>query len=433
MLTTLKMKECLFPKNFLFGAGGAGHQIEGDNIHSQFNQWERENRPNFPVHSGKACNSWELYDEDIRIMKELGLQIYRMSVEWSRIEPEQGKHDEKALARYIDILEKLNSAGIKVSLTLHHWSHPNFFEELGGFEKRENIHYFTDHLNYLVPKIKDYVYQWNVLNEFSNNGTNPAAFNLMKNETIAHAMGYHTIKQYSDRPVSSTHAVIPWRPFRYNDPMDRAAAKVLDWSTNEYMIHAFETGEMVLPYTEAEFCPELKGAFDYWALNYYTRHMASGRTKNMTMRRHECDRVSMIDEDMYHEEFYPDGFIEELPRYKNKPIFICENGVCCDDDRIRLIYLARHMMALRDAMDQGVDLRGYIHWSFLDNYEWGSFKPRFGLVHVDFDTFKREIKQSGRFFSEMIKNHGITYAMRDKYLKPLSDITTYELPMKSGS
>ena len=141
----------------------------------------------------------------------------------------------------------------------------------------------------------------------------------------------------------------------------------------------------------------------------------------------------MIDCDFYHEEFYPDGFLEELPRYKGKPVFITENGVSCDDDRIRVAYLARHLAALRDAMDQGVDLRGYIHWSFLDNYEWGTFKPRFGLVHVDFDTFKRTPKPSAYFYRDIIEHRGITKELRDRYVAPLSDIVTYERPVKSGS
>ena len=278
MFTTLSMKDVIFPESFLFGAGGAGHQIEGDNIHSQFNQWERENRPDFPVKSGKACNHWEMYKEDIDMMADLKFQIYRMSIEWSRIEPENGVHDEAALARYLDMLERLNNRGIKVSLTLHHWSHPNWFEELGGFEKRENISFFLRHLDYLLPKVKDYIHSYNVLNEFTNHGTYPPNFGLMKNLTVAHALGYHTVKKYTSAPVSSTHALIHWQPYRSYDPMDCTAAKVLDWATNEYFIHAIKTGEMILPYTDEEYVPELKDSADYWAINYYTRHMASGRT-----------------------------------------------------------------------------------------------------------------------------------------------------------
>lgn len=428
----LSMKEVVFPDDFLWGAGGAGHQIEGDNIHSQFHEWETS-RNCFPERAGKACNAWELYKDDIELFREMGWQIYRMSVEWSRIEPEQGVYDQTALRRYIDMLERLNAAGIKVSLTAHHWSHPLWFEKLGGFGKRENIRYFLKHLDYLVPKIKDYVHSWNVLNEFTNHGTDPASFGLMKNLTAAHALGYHTVKQYTDAPVSSTHALIHWEPYRAADEFDDCAAKMLDWATNGYFIHALETGEMVLPHTDGEYLPELKNSFDYWALNYYTRHMAGARTENLTAHRYEFDRVSMIDGDMYLEEFYPDGLVRHLPRFRNKPVYICENGVCADDDRFRLVYLARHLAALKEAMDQGTDLRAYIHWSAMDNYEWGSFKPRFGLIHVDFDTFRRTPKPSAYFYRDIIRNHGITHELRRKWLEPLCDFKTYELPVKKGS
>lgn len=433
MLTTLAMKDVIFPDDFLFGAGGAGHQIEGENIHSQFNQWEREERPCFPVKSGKACNHWEMYREDIDMMADMKLQIYRMSIEWARIEPEQGVYDQVALSRYLDMLELLNRKGIKVSLTLHHWSHPNWFEELGGFTKRENIKYFLKHLTYIVPKINDYVHSWNVLNEFNNHGVCPANFGLYKNLTVAHALGYHVIKQYSKAPVSSTHSLIHWQPERSFEPMDRCTAKVLDWAQNEYFIHAIKTGELILPYTDSETVPEVKDSVDYWAINYYTRHMASSRTANLCTHRFDFDRVSMIDHDMYHEEFYPDAFVQHLPRFTGKPVYITENGVAADDDRIRIVYLARHLAALREAMNMGVDLRGYVCWSLMDNYEWGSFKPRFGLVHVDFETFKRTLKPSAHFFREIIENHGITKAIREKYINPLCDLTTYNLPVKKGS
>jgi beta-glucosidase len=367
------------------------------------------------------------------MMAAMKLQIYRMSLEWARIEPEQGVYDQSALSRYLEILERLNNKGIKVSLTLHHWSHPNWFESLGGFEKRENIPHFLRHIEYVVPKIKDYVHSWNVLNEFTNHGTHLPAFPLMKNLTVAHALGYRTVKQYSSAPVSSTHALVHWQPYRSFDSMDRCAAKVLDWATNEYFIRALTTGEMILPYTEEEYLPELKDSFDYWAINYYTRHMASARTQNLCTRRFEFDRVSMIDHTMFHEEFYPDAFVQHLPRFTGKPVYITENGVAADDDRIRILYLARHLAALREAMNLGVDLRGYVHWALLDNYEWGSFKPRFGLVHVDFKTFQRTLKPSAHFFREIIENHGITDAIRDRYIRPLSDLTTYNLPIKTGS
>ena len=272
-----------------------------------------------------------------------------------------------------------------------------------------------------------------MLNEFTNHGANPGGFDMMKNLTVAHALGYHAVKQYTTAPVSSTHALIHWAPYRPYDEFDVNSSKMLDWSTNGYFIHALESGELVLPYTDSEYIPELKNAFDYWAVNYYTRHMTSARTKDLHTHRYEFDRVSMIDADCYHEEFYPDAFVEDLPRFKNKPVYICENGVAADDDRFRIIYLARHFAALKEAIDQGVDLRAYIHWSALDNYEWGSFKPRFGLVHVDFNTFERTPKPSAYFYRDIIKANGITREIREKWINPLCDFKTYVQPVKKGS
>ena len=138
MLNLYKMPAYTFPKGFLWGSATAGHQIEGDNFHCQ--RWKQELECTDPnvVPAGKACNSWELYKEDIRLLKELKHQAYRFSIEWSRIEPENGVHDEEALNRYLDQLQLLKEAGIHTSVTLWHFTHPAWFEDLGGFSKEEN-------------------------------------------------------------------------------------------------------------------------------------------------------------------------------------------------------------------------------------------------------------------------------------------------------
>ena len=153
MLNLYKMPEYTFPAGFLWGSATAGHQIEGNNIHSQY--WKQEleiKTPGYEV-SGMACNSWELYKEDIRILKELKHQAYRFSIEWSRIEPAQGVHDEAALNRYLEQLRLLKEAGIHTNVTLWHFTHPLWFEELGGFSKEENLDHFRRHVAYLVPRI----------------------------------------------------------------------------------------------------------------------------------------------------------------------------------------------------------------------------------------------------------------------------------------
>ena len=427
MFPLLNMDEIHFPADFLFGAATAGYQIEGNNATSNIYNDELNQPQNYPCRSGNCCDFWNRYAADIDLFGKLGFQIFRMSIEWSRIEPEHGHHDERALARYLDILESLNRRGIKVSVTLHHWSHPQWFEDLGAFRKRENIHYFLEHIEYLAPRIKDYVYNWTILNEFTNYGALCRGFDLMKNLTVAHAYGYRTLKQFSDAPASSTHAVLPWDPQKYHDKMDTLAAAVRDWMTNEFFIRAIATGEMLLPYTDGECIPELKDSLDYWALNYYTRHIATAQTATMTGKRHGFAHCRTIDMPFYLEEFAPEGLLRELPRYTGKPIYICENGCCADDDRFRLVYLAQHLQAIHEAMEQGCDIQGYMYWAAMDNYEWGSFIPRFGLIGVDFDTLERTIRPSAGFYAEIIKEHGISTSMRDRWLKPLCDFKTYPL------
>lgn len=414
-----------FPDDFQFGAAMAGYQVEGNCKNTNIWHDEHERPESYPQKSGSGCNYWEMYKEDIDLFGQMEWNVLRTSFEWARIEPEQGVHDENALKRYLDMLERLSSKGIKISLTLHHWSHPYWFEKLGGFHKRENIKYFLDYIDYLVPKIKDYIDSWNILNEFTNYGYARKDFDYMKNLTVAHAYGYHTVKKYSNRPVSSTHAMLPLFPYNPGDPLDCLAARVRDWTTNEYFIHAMTTGEMLLPYMDGEYIPELKDSLDYWAITYYTRHFASAKTAAMTGKRYPHNHVRMVNWPFYLEEFYPDGFIDTLPRFKGKPIAICENGVCADDDRFRIVYIAQYLSALREAMKMGCDVRSYMYWTAMDNWEWGSFIPRFGLIGVDFETKERTVKQSALFYREIIRNHGITQEIIDKWIKPLCDFKAY--------
>ena len=134
MLGIFSMKdEIRFPENFVWGSATAGHQIEGDNIHSS--NWHREQAEHYPEPSGKACNFWNLWKEDFALLSELGHQAFRMSIEWSRLEPEEGVHDEEALNHYLAMFEELKKRGIKLCLTLHHFSHPQWFEEKGEFRR----------------------------------------------------------------------------------------------------------------------------------------------------------------------------------------------------------------------------------------------------------------------------------------------------------
>ncbi len=418
-----------FPKDFLWGSATAGHQIEGDNIHSQawFDEqqerfWLDDPERKFKATSGKACDHYRLYREDVELLAELGHHAYRMSIEWSRIEPAEGQWDVEAVNHYVDLLARLNERSIRPFVTLHHFTHPYWFEQHGGFRKRENLRYFERYLEYLLPKISAYVGGWNVINEFNLWGglaPSPEAGSYKFNMLRCHALGYHLIKKHSSAPVSSAHAFIHWFPRRYHDSLDQRMTGYVDLVTNEFFFHALRTGELVYPNMDSEFDPAVKGALDFWAINYYTRHMVDARRAGLQGARFKHKELKMIPMDFYLEEMYPEGLVANLERLTDLPVYITENGCATTDDRFRIVYLALHLSALKEAMDRGVDLRGYFYWSLMDNYEWGSFLPRFGIVEVDFETFKRTPKPSAMFYQEVIRQNGFDGETVRRYLREL--------------
>lgn len=421
-----------FPEGFLWGSATAGHQIEGDNIHSQ--AWHNEQQPEFyqedpdrkvRAPSGKACDHYRLYRDDVELIAALGHRAYRMSIEWSRIEPLEGQWNHQALDHYLDLLHRLVCKGIQVFVTLHHFTHPLWFERLGGFGKADNRRFFERYLAFLVPRISSSVSGWIVINEFNQWGgltAGPSIAPLKFNMLRVHALGYHLIKQYSAAPVSSAHAFIHWFPRRFHDTLDRRMTEFADFTTNEFFFHALRTGELVYPNVDAEYDPGVKGAFDFWAVNYYTRHMVDARLAGLDGPRFHHKELRLVPMRFFLEEMYPEGLIACLERLADHPVHITEHGCAADDDRFRIVSLALHLSALQEAIERGVDVRGYFHWSLLDNYEWTSFLPRFGLVAVDFETFRRTPKPSAFFYKAVIENNGFSGATVRRHLDALPTV-----------
>jgi beta-glucosidase len=416
MYDVFSLPDIKFPGGFLWGSATAGHQIEGDNIHCQ--RWPEEQAGRMGTPSGKACDHYRLYKEDISLFRDLGHRAFRLSIEWSRIEPREGDFDRAALAHYIDVLSRLRDAGMKTFVTLHHFTHPLWFEQKGGFLKKENLPCWERYLSRLLPEISPLVDSWNVINEF-NIDWRPEKVNFIH----YHARAYRLIKQHSRAEVSSAHAFPYYVPSRVRDPFDRVMADYKDLCEHEFFFHAMRTGEIVFPHRDAEYSAEAKGAVDYWAVNYYTRHMVDARRKGLGGDRFKHKELKMIKANFYLEEMFPEGLTANLERLSDKPVYITENGCCCDDDRFRIVYLALHLSAMKDAIDRGVDLRGFLYWSAMDNYEWGSFLPRFGLVHVDFETFKRTPKPSAHFYREIIGENGFSQKVLRKYLTEMPSLS----------
>lgn len=416
MIDIFQYPEIHFPDNFLFGAATAGQQVEGNNC-SQFDDPEIYPESKFFQPAGIACNSYEMYDRDIVLLKELGLNTYRLSVEWSRIEPERGVFNKEAVEHYQKQLRDLKNAGLTVCLTLFHFSHPVWFHKLGHFTTLDQMDAWKEYIDYIVPLLEPYVDYWLVINEPNL----PFRYNMAERLNLMeyHAAGYHIVKKYSTKPVSSVLAYSLKMPYRgQNDPLDNALSAYADYMENEYFLHAVRTGEICAPGFEGKFVPEVKGTCDFWAFNTYSRSMIDGRKQNWLMDHptYNATHIRGLAFPFYTDEIYPEIMVNALIRMKDKPCMITENGMATSDDRFRIVYYASMLQAIREAMDMGVEVLGYIAWSLLDNWEWGSYIPTFGIAEVDKTTFERKAKNSGRLLGDICRNKGLNREIISRYL-----------------
>lgn len=413
MLDVFSIKDFTFPKDFFWGSGYAGHQVEGNNVHSH--KWVMETQGNWPEKSGLACNSYELYEKDFDIAQSLSHQAFRTSVEWSRIEPHEGEFCQEAADHYVKMFASLKARGMKVFCTLVHMSFPDWFHKLDSFNKLENVKYFLRYVEYIVPKIAPYVDYWNVLNE--HNLVPKLDYRL--NSVIFHAKAYHVIKKYSNAPVSSAHALVYYQPYRPHDKWDQMMANYYDMQHHEFFFHAIRTGELVFPFRDVVYDKDIKNSCDFWSINSYVRSLCDARKKTGMGANYEFADRHFIDIDFYLQEFNPECIIANLSRLTDKPVIITENGMCCTDDRQRIVWLTLYLCALSESIRMGIDVKGYLYWSLLDNYEWWSYAPTFGLCKCDLETFERTPKPSAYFYQEIIKNNGFNQDILRKFLNEI--------------
>ena len=418
MYDIFSLKDFTFPAGFACGCSTARQRIEGDNIHSnnwQIEQNKRKNDPKAEV-SGKACNSYNMVEEDIKLLKSLGHKMYRMSVEWCRIQPEEGVFDKDATEHYVKQLALLKENNIKTCVTLVHFVVPQWFAQKDGFTKLDNYAYFETYLQYIVPKIAPYVDIWNIFNEF-NGGVDDLARNVKFNHVIYHARAYRLIKKYSSAPISSAHAFVQFYAKRQHDTFDRRLQEWYDMLHNEFWFHAIRTGELVVPGKDGIYEKDIKDTCDYWAVNLYVRQMLDARKADPYTEAYPFTRMQMIGKKFYWEEFHPETMYTCLTRLTDKPIYVTENGISCNNDDFRIVQIAEYLAAMHAAIKDGADVRGYLHWSLMDNYEWDSYLPRFGLCDVDFNgDYHRTPKTSALFYKDIIDNNGFTQEILRKYL-----------------
>jgi beta-glucosidase len=421
---------------FLWGAAVAAHQVEGDNIHSDW--WAEEERGRLPYKSGRACDFWNRWKDDFDLLASLGHSAFRFSIEWARVQPQNGRFDEAALARYVEMVKDLRRRGIEPIVTLHHFTNPLWFAQAGGFEKKVNIGLFLRFVDYVVAALGPHVRYWVTINEpmvYAYQSWSVGIWPPFKKDTRlallvlgnlleAHAGAYAIIHRHQPQALVSiakhVRVIQPYRPWH---PGDCLAARLQDYLANEAVLRAFATGRFLRRRILG-----LRGSWDYVGLNYYTRNRvrfvadptsAFGREMRPQAGTQAAGPATgqsqagpgPVEVNTLGWETYPEGFYQALRRLGRygKPVLVCENGICApdDDDLQRVRYLEAHLEALARARRDGVDVAGYLYWTLVDNFEWAEgYGPHFGLLAMDPATLERRPRPSAAEFTRLVEKLG---------------------------
>ncbi|MCD6429466.1 glycoside hydrolase family 1 protein [bacterium] len=382
------MKKILnFPKNFLWGAACAAYQVEGGNIYSDWADF-------YPA--GIACDHYHRYEEDFDWIVKLNQNAHRFSIEWARIEKKEGKFDQKEIEHYRKVLLALKERNIKTMVTLFHFTLPKWFAKKGAFTKKKNIYYFQRFANKVFDEYKDLVDFWITENEpqvYLGQGylakvwppkkRNPMLYlKVLKNLISAHKLIYKDFhRKDSQVLVGIAKNNQFFEPYNKKSIFDKVVVKIADWWQNQY------------------FLKKIRNHLDFIGLNYYFHY----RIKFPFIFKNEDKIVSDVGWEIYPEGIY--HLLKDLKKY-HLPIYITENGLADENDHLRKDFIRDHLYWIWKAIQDGVDVKGYFHWSLIDNFEWEKkFEPRFGLIEINYQTLERKPRNSAFYYAEICKNN----------------------------
>lgn len=423
-----------FPRGFLWGCATAAHQVEGNNTNSNWWQWEQADGHilNKQV-SGLACDWWGgRWREDLDRAMETGQNATRLSVEWSRIQPAPDRWDENALDYYRQILRGCVERGLTPMVTLHHFSNPIWLEEQGGWENPDTPNQFDRFVHKTVEALQEYANLWVTINEpnvyaycgyvqgvFPPGKTDlNTAFAVFANLVRGHALAYKTI--HAIQPQARVGIALNYRGFVPNSisPLDKLVAGIQSRLYNGFFPRALTDG--VLDYvTRKETLPAAAHTQDFLGINYYTRDRvafdsklsAQGYGRLFFPKDADLSDTGFIAND-------PEGMFEALQwgmRFKI-PMLVTENGVECADDHLRPRYLAQHIHQVWRAVNLSMPVKGYFHWSLVDNFEWErGWTQRFGLWELDVETQARRRRPSADLYEAICRENGLSTAMVDRW------------------
>jgi beta-glucosidase len=421
-----------FPKGFYWGVATSAHQIEGDNKNSDWWQWEQEGNIVNGEISEKATNHWNKVDEDISLMNDLGIGMYRFSIEWAKVEPTPGKFNQKVLDHYKNEIKLLRKNNIEPMLTLHHFTHPVWFTDAGGWLTKDAHKHFLRFVEKVYSELGPLVDYWITFNEpmvlvtagwlegHFPPGKNSLdeAIDVAESLIICHAKIYKQLHRLAknkghDIKVGLAHHLRVIEPKNPLSIFDQFSAHYSDLLFNRAWLHLLKHGKLniSIPFVlnRKIDVPNAKGTQDFLGLNYYSRD----KIKYDSSAAHKIEILIAKNRPVNDMgwEIYPQGIYQTSKMlndyFKHLPIIITENGLADRRDNKRTDFLKDHLKYVHYAIRRGIPIKGYLHWSLMDNFEWADGRsPKFGLYEVNYDNFERTPRGSAHFYKSVIKNNG---------------------------
>ncbi len=404
----------------MWGASTSAHQVEGGN-HSQWTVWELANASRLAKHSekdfghlpnwdaikqqaqkpenyisGKGVDHYNRYKEDFEIAKKLNLNAFRFGIEWARIEPEEGVWDEQEIEHYREYISELRKQGLEPVLNIWHWTVPVWFADKGGFKVSVNLKYFERFVQRLGAEYAHhlkYIITLNEPNNYASFGYQVGRWPPQEKNTLSMLKVYWNLAKTHRRSYKILKNIKPELQIGVANQLGNIQAKrphnFLDEMSTKIMRYAWNWW----------FLRRIRNQQDFVGVNYYFTDYYNGFFK----RKNPTRPLNDMGWYMEPEGLYP-LIVRSWARFK-KPIIVTENGVADANDEYRRWWIEETIVAMERAMSEGIDIRGYFHWSLLDNFEWDQgWWPKFGLVEVDREHgMKRNIRPSAKWFAEKIK------------------------------